>query len=208
MSTSISPIHELKTDDAIQKLRDSGDSEVADILLARYEELCRRSEKLSLEFQKDETTSVTIPEESEDTAEGTDSFEINLDHLEDGSLKFTLPPDEAEGKPKVYIFSSPNFDKKDPVHNIIIVAEEMAITAMNHIDGLQNLTISEMEYLTVICESLTSQKQKINSLKKTEGSPIALEVAAQLYLNDAFTFFQSVQTIVNANRDGLDESVA
>ncbi|KAG6881659.1 hypothetical protein C0995_001157, partial [Termitomyces sp. Mi166 len=161
--------------------------------------LQKRSIKFSLRFE--------MPEEAEHSAESQqrDSFEINLDHLGDGSLRFTFPPDETEGKSKVYILTSPNFEKNNPVYNIITIAEEMVNTAIHYVERLKKMAESEMDYLTVMCESLTSQKEKIDSLKKAEGSPIALEVSAQLYLNDAFRFLQSVQMITNDDQHDILE---
>ncbi|KAG6877660.1 hypothetical protein C0993_005285 [Termitomyces sp. T159_Od127] len=120
-----------KADDAIRELRNAGDSEVADILFARSEELKKRSDKLLNEYPK---TALTTPGSSGDKAD------------------FTMPSDETEGKPKVYILSSPNFDKENPVQNIIIIAEEMANTAINYLDKLPNLEVSKMQYLTDMCE--------------------------------------------------------
>ncbi|KAG6891013.1 hypothetical protein C0992_010986 [Termitomyces sp. T32_za158] len=45
-----------KAEDAINKLRHTGDSEVADVLLARCEELKKRSSKLLKEYPEETST--------------------------------------------------------------------------------------------------------------------------------------------------------
>ncbi|KAG5351933.1 hypothetical protein C0989_004480 [Termitomyces sp. Mn162] len=184
-----------KADIAIQKLRESGDRDVIDVLVTRYEELKERHDRL-LRLQETVSTE-EFSTTSTDKEKVTTTRQINMNQLEDGTFELTFPSDEAHDQPRVFILSSPAFEKDKPTQNIMVMAEELIRTAMVTIgSNEENFHESQIMYLMNIYDSLTSQEEKIDVLEKIKASPVALEIAAELYLSDAFRYLQSTQRIL------------
>ncbi|KAH0588636.1 hypothetical protein H2248_004461 [Termitomyces sp. 'cryptogamus'] len=184
-----------KADIAIQKLRESGDRDVIDVLVTRYEELKERHDRL-LRLQETVSTE-EFSTTSTDQEKVTTTRQINMNQLEDGTFELTFPSDEAHDQPRVFILSSPAFEKDKPTQNIMVMAEELIRTAMVTIgSNEENFHESQIMYLMNIYDSLTSQEEKIDVLEKIKASPVALEIAAELYLSDAFRYLQSTQRIL------------
>ncbi|KAG6881977.1 hypothetical protein C0993_012369, partial [Termitomyces sp. T159_Od127] len=78
---------------------------------------------------------------------------VCINQLEDGTLRFTLPPKEPNDEPEVYILSSADYDKKDPIHNVIITANELiSITVEAIASNGQLLRESQLEFLANVQE--------------------------------------------------------
>ncbi|KAG5734368.1 hypothetical protein E4T56_gene6650, partial [Termitomyces sp. T112] len=165
-------------------------------LKERHDRLLRLQETVSTE--EFSTTST-------DKEKVTTTRQINMNQLEDGTFELTFPSDEAHDQPRVFILSSPAFEKDKPTQNIMVMAEELIRTAMVTIgSNEENFHESQIMYLMNIYDSLTSQEEKIDVLEKIKASPVALEIAAELYLSDAFRYLQSTQRILCLNES--DES--
>ncbi|KAG6819042.1 hypothetical protein H0H93_015999 [Arthromyces matolae] len=180
---------------AIQRLRESEPSEVADVLVARYEELMKRHEQLK-ELQANHEHYNTSQSEQQSEKEVFHSgIEASIDQLEDGSFKITVPSNIGE-EPKVYVLHSPDFDEKNPIKNTLLVAEELVKAGVEIVDSnLDNLGKAQMTYVTDLYESLSAQKDKLDSMLAADGSSMAIDVVAQLYLKDSLAFLQSAQLV-------------
>ncbi|KAG6870369.1 hypothetical protein C0995_013494 [Termitomyces sp. Mi166 len=208
----------LKADETIQKLKESdADPEAVAVLVAHYEELKKRHQRLkdlkksrSETSQSDEEPPTTELQENKDEDEQTPTQKVHIDQLEDGTFKFTLPSSEAGGKSEVYILNSEDYDRENPIYNILITANEvirMAVkTIANHMQLLQR---SHKAFLTNAQKSLLAQKNRLDLLLENEGSPMAIEIAAKLYLNDALGYVWRCQLMLHVlgvkfDADGSD----
>ncbi|KAG6871009.1 hypothetical protein C0993_003891, partial [Termitomyces sp. T159_Od127] len=92
-------------------------------------------------------------DEDKDEDEQTPTRPVCINQLEDGTLRFTLPPKEPNDEPEVYILSSADYDKKDPIHNVITTANELIrITVEAIASNGQLLRESQLEFLANVQE--------------------------------------------------------
>ncbi|KAG6901322.1 hypothetical protein C0995_013580, partial [Termitomyces sp. Mi166 len=123
---------------------------VAGVRITRHKKLKQRRDRLP---KLQQTTSIQGPLTTSTEEEETATLQINIDELEDGTFKVTLPPNEAHGHPRMLILTSPDFKKDEPTQNIIIMAEELIRTTMVTIgSNEQNFQESQIMYLMNIYE--------------------------------------------------------
>ncbi|KAF8069044.1 hypothetical protein FPV67DRAFT_1490876 [Lyophyllum atratum] len=196
-----------KADKVIQKLRDSNrDPDVTDILVALYEELKERQERL-VKYQE----SSLIEGTGEDEAQGDMAEEGEASGLlhyevvaqEDGTMKCTLVsgPNDPTGMKSLEFTMD--------LENLMTAAGQLIATARGKLEAsMETLQEFQRMYLSDMSDRLTADEQKIASLK-TRVSTSAIEVAAHLYFSDALRFLQTVLSMAHnaqVQRD-VDEGV-
>ncbi|KAG6835626.1 hypothetical protein H0H93_016407 [Arthromyces matolae] len=183
---------------AIQKLRDSGDIEAADILNEDFEELLERQKKMMELKERRELLSADSKQGIEDPTKGS-ALQCSVNRLltPTAVLEYfglSLPTDDAEDdnmEPLV-------LDENDPIHKKIISADEIIGVAVAFVDiVLEVLEETDVLYLAVIYERLEKQRKKFQRLQKSQASAVKLDITAELYSRDAYNYLETVSDTIN-----------
>ncbi|KAG6910424.1 hypothetical protein DXG01_010779 [Tephrocybe rancida] len=184
--------------DALQKLRESGgDSEAADVLFARFEELKTRHERLR-ELQGSISTDTQTPGTETSPAKNIDEDsepeitpqQMQVVQREDGGYECILGPDLKYPLPN-------DLNVEDGTQLAIGIADEFVKLAMEAVgDYIDDLHDAQTLYIANLNKDLSGQRERIDKLETTKASELAMEVAAQMYLNDALRFLQNTTQIV------------
>ncbi|KAF8069048.1 hypothetical protein FPV67DRAFT_1669081 [Lyophyllum atratum] len=191
-------------DEAIQKLRGHGDPEVTAILVARFEELKKRHERLA---QYQACLPRNMPEEPElneispEEEETSSIFRCKMVTQEDGTLKYILVPgfnsDDPTGVSSEFTKRLAPYDENHNVESIMAAAGQVITNTMETIDKhAPTLRDFQLQYLSDMSDRLAIDEQKIELLR-TCMSSTATKVAAHLYLSDALRFLQAILSMVH-----------
>ncbi|KAG6818420.1 hypothetical protein H0H93_005133, partial [Arthromyces matolae] len=169
-----------KAKNAIQKVRDSGNIEAADILNQDYEEqmeLCRKLMERNDRWESD-------------SKQGIQNAPNVLEYL--GLSLSTDDPEDDHLEPLV-------FDENDPIQKkIMTYADSLIGSAVAFVQILFEL-IEETELLSLAIkyERLEKQRKRIQGLQNRQGSTVTLDTFTRLYCLDAHDYFDTASHIID-----------
>ncbi|KAG6910421.1 hypothetical protein DXG01_010776 [Tephrocybe rancida] len=202
-----------KADESLQRLRESGeDLEAAEVLFARFEDLKKRHERLcqlqeSLPSDDAETPTEEEATENKDEEEPESApQELQVVRLEGKNyLQLSLSKYRWRYTDGAYkcifgelVYPMPDdLNVEDPSQLVIGLADQFIKLALDGIgEEFDNLHDVQISYLANIYADLTGQKERIDKLQAANASRLAIEVAGQLYINDALRFLQNSDLII------------
>ncbi|KAG5639460.1 hypothetical protein H0H81_001582 [Sphagnurus paluster] len=189
-----------RAEEAIQKVHETGDPEVAAFLAAQFEDLKARQQRLP----QSQGCSGREEEESEmeDVSEAKDAGVPYEDLAK--SIKCTFLSESHTDPTEIpleFTIKLPPVSEGHMADSIVAMSDQLIAAGMNTIDEHQdNLIDLQVYHLSDMYDRLAANKEKVVCVK----APAVAQVAAQLYFSDALRFLWTAHSMA-FQKDDTDE---
>ncbi|KAG6834711.1 hypothetical protein H0H93_007874 [Arthromyces matolae] len=164
-----------RAEDAMQALREAGNLEAAEVLSEYYQSSMEGYNNIGVE-------------DCQENPVFTGKQASKCDSEED-----TQDPSTKAG----VLFVTSESDKDEPVHNMITAAEGLIKTSVESVGAVLDAMQEPMVlYLAIMYQRLEMQKERFDKLQGRQASSNVLGLTAELYLRDAYKYFETVKKVV------------